>query len=649
MNIKILDSWLRDYLETKATPQKIGELLSLSSVSVERIESYGEDFVYDIEVTTNRPDLMSVLGIARETAAILPQFGINAKLIQPTLEKPKTNDKDPLKITYDPKLVNRMLAVSMNVNIKSSPKEISQRLETSDIRSLNNVIDVTNYVMRTIGHPTHVFDLDRLNTKSLIIREAKKGEQIETLDNKIYSLKGGEIIAANEQGDIVDLLGVMGLANSVVTQETKRILFFINNNDPRHIRKTSMALGIRTEAAVINEKILDPELAMDAMLLGIEMFRRYADATNISAILDIYPNKPKTKTISTPLDKVNKILGVKVDIAKSIDALETLGFKTNITKEEIKVTVPSFRLGDIEIEEDVIEEIARIHGYHNLPSILPPLNENTDPRPGMDQFYWEEKIKQAMKYWGFTETYTYSFVSESMFDGPVDQAVEIANPLTNDFIYMRNSLIPSLLQVIANNKQADEIKIFEIANTYLKQENDLPEENMCFAGIIKMEKADFFKAKGIIEQVLNDLCIKNVTFKQSEKGGSGASLFIKEDYLGEIEVLDTNLIDFELKLKVIIAHANNSKVFKPFAKYPPIVEDLTLIVDEKINTQDIIDTIKKQSHLITETLLKDTYETSRTFHIVYQDFEKNLTKEDITKLHDQIISTLKEKFKATIK
>ena len=195
MNIKILDSWLREYVKTKATPQKIGDLLSLSSVSVERIEKYGEDFVYDIEVTTNRPDLMSVLGIARETATVLKQNGIEADFLPLKLSSVQTSKKNLIEIKSDPKLVNRLYAVVMEVEIKDSPKEISQRLEASGTRSLNNLIDVTNYVMKVIGHPTHVFDFDRLNTKTLTIREAKKGEIIKTLDDKQYILKGGETVA----------------------------------------------------------------------------------------------------------------------------------------------------------------------------------------------------------------------------------------------------------------------------------------------------------------------------------------------------------------------------------------------------------------------------------------------------------------------
>src|ERR1035437_3078596 len=215
MNIKILDSWLREYVKTKASPQKIGELLSLSSVSVERIEKYGDDFTYDIEVTTNRPDLMSVVGLARETATVLKQNGIEAEFLPPKLTKPQTLKKDLIEIKSDPKLVNRLCAVVMEVEIGTSPKEIKVRLESSGTRSLNNLIDITNYVSKTIGHPTHVFDFDRLKARALTIREAKKGEIIKTLDEKSYTLNGGEIVAANDKDEIVDLLGIMGLENSV--------------------------------------------------------------------------------------------------------------------------------------------------------------------------------------------------------------------------------------------------------------------------------------------------------------------------------------------------------------------------------------------------------------------------------------------------
>jgi len=648
MNIKILDSWLREYVKTKATPEKIGELLSLSSVSVERIEKFGNDFTYDIEVTTNRPDLMSVIGIARETTTVLKQNGIEAEFLPPKLTQLQTPKKDLIKIENDPKLVNRLCAAVMEVEIGDSPKEIKDRLESSGTRSLNNLIDVTNYVMKTIGHPTHVFDFDRLNTQVLTIREAKKGEIIKTLDEKTYTLNGGEIVAVNDKDEIIDLLGIMGLKNSVVTEKTKRILFFINNNEPNKIRKASMSLGIRTEAAVVNEKNLDRELAFDALLYGIQLYKQIAKGEVISDIIDIYPNKLREKNIEVSLEKINKIIGAEIDPEKALESLSALGFKATIGNGKIKVKVPSFRIGDVEIEEDVIEEIARIYGYQNLPSVL-PIQTQIIPHQFANEFYFENKIKQAMKYWGFTETYTYSMVSEELLEGPLAEAVEIDNPLNEEFVYMRKTLVPSLLKVVSDNKSDETIKIFEIANIYNKRPNSLPEEILSFAGVIKKEKISFYEAKGIIEQLCFDSGIKKLSFRQSEKAGNGASIYINKDYLGEIEILDTHLIDFELNFALLLKNASIKKEYKPLGKFPPIVEDLSITVDTNIKTEELITCIQSQSALITDVTLKDSYRDSRTFHIYYKDPEKNLTNEDVSKIREKIITSLQKQFKASVR
>jgi phenylalanyl-tRNA synthetase beta chain len=648
MNIKILDSWLKEYVETKASPEKIGELLSLSSASVERIEKYNRDFLYDIEVTTNRPDLMSVVGIAREAATVLEQNGIAAKFQPPRLPKPQAPKKDLIEIKNDPKLVNRLLAVVMDIKVGKSPSEIRDRLEASGTRSLNNIIDVTNYVMKTIGHPTHVFDFDRLATESLTIREAVKGEVIETLDDKNYSLSGGEIVAVNDKNEIVDLLGIMGLKNSVVTEKTKRILYFINNNEPKKIRKASMSLGIRTEAAVTNEKEIDAETAYDALLFGIQLFKEIADGQIVSDIIDIYPNKVGGRSVEVSLEKINKIIGVEMDPEKTLKSLTDLGFKAQISHGKIKVDAPSFRANDIEIEEDLIEEIARIYGYQKLPSILPPQTEII-PHKFDNQFYWEQRVKTAMKYWGFTEVYTYSMVSEGLFEGPLEEAVEISNPLSEDLVYMRKTLVPSLLAVVSENKKQEKIKIFEIANVYNKRVRDLPEEVMTFAGIVKKDKASFYEVKGIIEQLCQDLGIKQLIFKQSEKSGNGASIYIEKECLGEIEILDANLIDFELNFELLLKHATLKKEYKPLNKFPPIIEDLSISVSDNVKTEDIITSIQSQSNLITDVSLKDSYKDSRTFHITYQDPEKNLTNEEVSGIRKRIISSLEKKFNASVR
>src|SRR3990167_5939988 len=306
MNILIPNSWLKDYLETNATPQEFASAMSLTSVSIERIEKVDDDIVFDIEVTTNRPDLMSLEGIAREASAVLPEQSFKAVFKPHKISPLKTTDKSPfLKIESDKTLVNRIVAVVMEVTLGSSPEKISKRLEKTGIRSINNVVDVTNYIMREIGHPAHVFDYDRLLTHTLVIRKSKKGEKIETLDEKKYTLQGDDIVADNGTGKIVDLLGIMGTANSVVTDDTKRIVLFLDNNNPHLLRKTSMNLGIRTEAAVLNEKGVDPTLMIPAILRGIELYKEIANGKLLSDIIDIYPNKPKAKTVTVLKEKID--------------------------------------------------------------------------------------------------------------------------------------------------------------------------------------------------------------------------------------------------------------------------------------------------------------------------------------------------------
>ena len=649
MNIKILDSWLREFLQAKATPKQISQNLSLTSVSIERIQEYKKDFIYDIEVTTNRPDLASVSGIAREASAVLPQFGIDAKYTPPSLSKPKDiKEKTKVTIVNDKTIVNRVCAVAMEVTVKPPPDKITERLLTSDIRSLNNLIDITNYVMRTIGHPTHVFDLDKIGKQTVIIRPSKKGEKIKTLDKKEYILPGGDIIAEDGNGEIIDLLGIMGLANSVVSESTKRILFFLDNNNPSHLRKTSMNLGIRSDAVALNEKGVDPELAMDAFLFGIDLYKKFADAKIISEIIDIYPNKPRLKTISVSKEKIDAVIGIPVSLKTSLEILGNLGFKTKTSGKNIFVIVPSYREKDIAIEEDLIEEIARVYGYHNIPSVLPKISVPKTPALEKNEFFWERRFKEALKYWGFTETYTYSMVSENLYEGPIEQAVTIKNPLSTDWIYMRKTLVPSLLSVLKENSNRDEVKLFELANVYTKKEHDLPKETLSLAGVIRKPSLSFFEVKGIIEQLLHNAGIDNLSFKKSDSV-PGADILIGTAHTGSIEVLDDEVVNFELNFEEIVTHATLKKIYKPIYKYPPVIEDIAIIISEDVPTNEIREEILKQSSLIEDVSLLDTFENTRTFHILYQNPEKNLTSKDIEPIRTKILAALTEKFGAKLK
>lgn len=647
MNIQILDSWLRENINTKATPKDIAKHLSLSSVSVEKIDKLESDYLYDIEVTTNRVDLMSVLGIARELNAALNQNGISSQLIEKRFKALKAGTNPLLDIKIDKKLVNRVSAVIMDVQVKKSPLYVSERLERSNIRSLNNLIDVTNYIMREMGHPAHVFDYDRLG-KKIVIRESFQGETIETLDNKTHILKGGDIVAENENGEIIDLLGIMGLENSVVTDTTKRIVLFFDNNNSKKIRKTSMGLGIRSEAAVLNEKNVDPELITSTMQRGVELYEQIADGKILGNIIDIYPNKPEIKNVKVRRERIERIIGVDISDKEVGEILQDLAFKVVSNKDFLTVIPPSFRSCDIQIEEDVIEEIARIYGYQKIPNKLPQLSNKKTTSIDDNFFYWENRVKDAMKFWGFNEVYTYSMVSENLYEGPENSAVKIKNPLSEEHVYMRVTLVPSLLEVVNNNYQ-EKLAVFEIANVYVRRENDLPDEKPRFGAILKKQSKNlFFELKGTLEAVFNELGIDNFSFKKRSEGGAGADVFIENNQIGNIELLEENIVNFELDFLTIVKHATNKKVYKKIPEYPPIIEDIRLEIKNQTEYRKIVDTIKLVNPIIASVDLIDEYEDKMTFRISYQDKNKNLSNEEILPIREKLEKALKEKLHAKI-
>lgn len=649
MNILIPDSWLREYLKTDAKPYDLARDLSLASASIERIEKQGTDHIYDVEVTTNRPDLMSIVGLAREAAAVLPHFNTKTTFSKPKYENIKEGSKTKISISNDSKLVNRVCAVALKVAVKDSPQKISKRLEACGIRSLNNIIDITNYIMRETGHPAHVFDLDRLGGEKLTITTSKTGERVTTLDNKEYTLPGGDIVARNEQGEIVDLLGIMGLKNSVVTDNTKNILLFINNNDPHLIRKTSMKLGIRTEAAILNEKNIDPEAALDTLKRGVELYQQTADATVLSNVVDIYPNEPKIKKVTVTSDKISSVIGTEIKTKQATEILNKLGFETKTSQDQITAIVPSWREKDISIEEDIVEEVARVYGYHKLPSIIPSYEEPASRKNIHDSFYWEKRIKEALKYWGFVEVYTYSMVSEEQLETSPENAVTIDNPLTNDHVYLRTSLVPSLLQVERLNKQRETLQIFELSNIYLKNKPDeLPTEKRMLAGLVKQSNANFFSLKGIVEQLCKDLGITNVSFKQPTRATLGADVFINSKRAGEIEILNNNLINFELDAEILISNATTHRVYSPKPKTMPIVEDVTISTPQDVSFHMITSTIYSLDATIKKVELLDTYQNKKTLRIYYQDEKQQLTNDDVSVTREKVYKALSAKLHAEI-
>lgn len=648
MNILIPNIWLKDYLKTNATATQFAAAMSLASVSIERVEKVDDDYVFDIEVTTNRPDLMSIQGIAKEAAAVLPLAGYSAVYVgkKTVTGLEVVHQSSLLNIQNDPELVNRILAVVLEVNLKPSPKLISDRLEKTGIRSINSVVDVTNYIMREIGHPSHVFDYDRLKDHTLIIRKSKKGERIVTLDEKEHTLPGNDIVADNGQGEIIDLLGIMGTANSVVTDNTKRVVLFLDNNNTSLLRNTSMNLGIRTEAAVLNEKGVDPELMMPTLLRGVELLEMNADAKVISPVIDIYPNKPKEKRVVIDIQTISRLIGIEIEKKTILSILKALGFAVDDKGDTLMLTVPSARLNDIEIEEDIVEEIARIYGYHKIPNSLPSSPSQAFYHQDRNEFYWTQKVKEAFKYWGFAETYTYSLVPEELFDGPIESAVKIKNPLTEDKAYMRQSLLPSLFEVAQQNKIREKIMLFEISNIYKKKADGLPEEIQHLAFLIKDRKKDFFYAKGITEVLFSILGVGKPEFEQREESTKGANIILKGKSIGYIE--DEDEVTLELDFSYLLTKASSSKKYLPPPKFPPIIEDVRVEIPSHYNFSKIKAEICNVDELVFDASLLDVYQNKKTFRIIFQDQRKNLTNEEIAPIRKKILSLLESKFKAKI-
>lgn len=588
MQILIPDSWLREFIETDATPKQIQKALSLCGPSVDRLHKKGNDFVYDIEVTTNRVDMMSVVGIARECAAILPRFGHSAKLkSQIKNSKVQINSKvQYLNVKVDKNLCQRFsTALIENIKVGESPKIIKDRLELCGLRSLNNVIDISNYLMLEMGQPVHTFDYDKIAKHKMVLRESKKGEEIVTLDNKRFLLNGGDIVIEDGDKKLIDLCGIMGGLNSAVDENTKNVLLFVQIYEPTHIRKTSMSLAQRTDAAVLFEKGLATENVLLTMQRGIEMFGGTKET-----VLDILNVKEETKIV-----KLNQLdLGVDIKQAEIKNILDSLGFRVDGSR----VTVPWWRKPDINISEDLVEEVARIYGYHNLPSVL---MAGKLPKPSYDKtFFWESKIKSALSHWGFTETYTYSLVDK-------DTGLKLKNPLSTDWTYLRTNLTNSHLKIIAENLgRVPELNFFEIANVYL------PLEELHL--IISSTNKDYVRFKGILEALEKELVTKI-------------------DY--QIITHDVCLT-CEINLREVLRSASTIKQFTPISKFSPIIEDINITLTESYDK--LIAKIKSVSPLIKNIEFIEKYGNKLTLRITYHDNNQQLSNLDIVDIRKKVMS-----------
>lgn len=654
MNIKITSNWLADYLETDANSYEIQKYLSLCGPSVENVIKKENDYVFDIEITSNRIDAASVFGIAQECAAILPQFGKKARLkYNPftsfAVKKQKViNKQHTLTISNNEKLCSRFSAIVLsNIVIHQSPDFTRRRLEMVGIRSINSVVDISNYLMIALGQPVHIFDYDTIASHTMSVRLSKKGETITTLDAKTFHLEGDEVIIVDGNGELIDLPGIMGGLNSAVTSQTKNIVMLSAVFNKEHIRKTSMRLGQRSAAAAYFEKGLDEERTLPTLNYGVELLQQHTHATPASRVYDLYPHPYTPRTIEINHMYIERIMGVAVQEKQVVAILTNLGFGVAAQTHQYRITVPSHRKNDVVIKEDIIEEITRIYGYFNLPSCIQKTDMPIKDEAAEKIIRYEQIVKQLLKNWGGNEMYNYSMIAEQQIkqlDLDAAAHLKLKNALSQDFAYMRTSLVPSLLKNISDNEPfTDHYTFFELANIYIKKINNLPQE---VKTVVIASNADFFYLKGIIQSLFDELHIENIRFTPQS-----TIPFLSPDIqaaIGDIgwigKLSNAYQIKHAIKKPVYLVQLNFHKLvsyIKPFVRYKPInpyaviALDLTISHKEKTYFQDIADIIAQTQPLdrsIRKTVeLIDKYENKSrnrdrfTLRFHFSSLDRNIT------------------------
>lgn len=633
-----------DFLQTDAGPEEIGRMLSLSGPSVESVAKKGKDWVYDIEVTTNRIDMFSVLGVAREAAVILKRTGYSASLrsnLAKERVRPWVSKVDYLDVKVDRRLCPRFAAALMeNVRVGSSPAEIQNRLTLANHRPINNIVDISNYLMHAYGQPVHVFDYDLIGRHKMILRESRRGEKITTLDGKTFTLPGGDIVIEDGKGKLIDLCGIMGGANSAVSEKTKNVLLFVQKYDPKRIRKTSLKLQQRTVAAQIFEKDPDIEAAAAVLAEGIKLLSRWAGGKPRNQVLDIYEKEREIKPISLSWELMNTYLNHQVKHEEAWQILTDLGFAVSSNKVAITASAPSWLASGIIAGVDLIEEIARIWGYGKFESLIPegkiPL---TDPG---QKLQLESEAKKLAAHLGYVELYTTPLVSVKDVEmlGAKNDSLKLVNPLSDEWVYLRTSLWPGLITAMKQNELLFPVSLFELVPVFLKRDtNDLPEEKLRLtlathrgADIILGHLRAMAKEWGIDVRV-------EMAEVDNLAGGKSGVVYSNKQTLGIIGQVSAEVMagyglrqpvwiadwDFDLVKKLA---ANTVSLQLP-SKFSAIFEDITLILPPKTVIGPIIEAIQKRSRLIKRVKIVKKWEDRLTLRLEFNSDDKQLTQLEV--------------------
>ncbi len=649
------------------------------------LSQYLGDTIYDIKVTPNRPDCLSVIGIAREVAALTNQ---PTHIPEPSYAEEENPIHDSISIEIaDSDLCSRYCAsLVTGVKIGPSPQWMQQRLIAGGMRPISNVVDITNYVMLEYGQPLHAFDYTQIKGKKIIVRRARKDESLYTLDGMKRDLNPDMLIIADEK-DPIALAGVMGGADSEVIDPTTSILLESANFNNISIRRTSIKLNLRSEASSRFERGISPELAPVALRRATQLLLELAGGKAARGIADVYPGKSERKPIPLPRERVSRILGLELSTERTQKVLESLEFscKPAGTAGDLLVTAPYWRT-DVRMADDLVEEIARIIGYDEIPTTL--LSSQIPEQVPAPMLPLKEDIRDLLVGCGMQEVITYSLVSQATLDkidpqhmlGP---ALRVANPMSLEQEYLRTSLRAGILSTFASNEkhEKDGIRLFEVGRIYLPRANDLPEEREMLVGILggpRLERSwlsgedtlDFFDAKGILETLFNRLKVK-ASFKPAEDqtllAGKTAEVVVggeRVGVVGEVHPKTAALFDistqpiilFEIDLVKLLSLTAAVYRYHPIPRFPGNSRDIALILDASIAASRVQEVIESFP-LVDQVTLFDVYsgeqvppgKKSLAFSIRFQSAERTLTDEEVNQAQQQIIDRLQRDFGATLR
>ncbi|MBQ6551850.1 MAG: phenylalanine--tRNA ligase subunit beta [Lachnospiraceae bacterium] len=629
------------------------------------------DVIFEYEITSNRVDCYGVLGIAREAAATF-----RLPFVPPTV--PETgndeNVNDYLKVRVeDPDLCPRYTArVVKNIKIAPSPWWMQRRLAAHGIRPINNIVDITNYVMEEYGQPMHAFDYDTLAGHEIVVRRAKDGDVFRTLDGQDRNMDHDVLMICDGEKEI-GIAGIMGGENTMITDNVKTMVFEAACFDGTNIRLSAKRIGMRTDASGKFEKGLDPESALDAMERACALIEELGCGTVVGGMIDIYADKKPLRRIHFDPDYTNRLLGTDIDRATQFSYFRPLGLGYDPVTDDL--IIPSFRQ-DLIRKCDIAEEVARFYGYDKIPSTLPSGEATTGSLPFNLRI--EQIAQRIAEFSGFSEGKCYSFESPKVFDkllipadDPLRQCITILNPLGEDYSIMRTMSLNGMLSSLSTNynRRNKNVKLYEIANVYLPKAlplTELPDERKTFT-LGFYGDGDFFTMKGVIEEFL-EACGMNGKLKYDPKSGRPylhpgrqADVVYEGEligYLGEVhpEVLDRYDIGERayvavLDLPKIVERVSFARKYEGIAKYPAVSRDLAMVVEKSILVGDIEEVIEAKAGDILESLaVFDVYEggqimmgyKSVAFNLVFRAKDHTLQEEEITRAMDSVLSGLKD-------